>query len=66
MVPSFNDPEHDELALRTLQGVFPDRKVVQIHAGREILLGGGNVHCITVQQPFGENYLASDKEKVSD
>ena len=35
-----------------IAGVFPDREVVTV-AGREIVLGGGNVHCITQQQPRG-------------
>ncbi|WP_343347241.1 agmatine deiminase [Terrisporobacter petrolearius] len=47
--PTFNDP-NDNLAKETLQKCFPDRKVVGIYA-REILLGGGNIHCITQQQP---------------
>jgi agmatine deiminase len=33
-----------------LQEVFPERKVVGV-ATREVLLGGGNIHCITQQQP---------------
>ncbi len=49
IVPLFNDP-HDREALDTLQRLMPDRKVVGVPA-REILLGGGNIHCITQQQP---------------
>ena len=49
IVPAFDDP-HDTAALQTLQALLPDRKVVGLPA-REILLGGGNIHCITQQQP---------------
>lgn len=50
IAPLFNDP-HDEPALATLRRLFPDREVVGVPA-REILLGGGNIHCITQQQPL--------------
>jgi agmatine deiminase len=50
IVPSFNDA-NDKNAVEVLQKVFPERKVVSIKNAREILLGGGNVHCITQQQP---------------
>ena len=49
IVPAFNDP-HDEVAQKQLQMLYPDREVVVVCA-REILLGGGNIHCITQQQP---------------
>jgi len=49
VVPVFNDP-HDREALAALQELMPERKVVGVYA-REILLGGGNIHCITQQQP---------------
>lgn len=51
VVPGFGDP-NDAKAVETLKECFPDREIVQIPA-REILLGGGNVHCITQQQPSG-------------
>lgn len=49
VIPAFGDP-HDAEALKTLQKLLPDRRVVSVPA-REILLGGGNIHCITQQQP---------------
>jgi agmatine deiminase len=53
IVPAFDDP-YDEAALETIQRLYPDREVVGVPA-REILLGGGNIHCITQQQPRGKN-----------
>ncbi len=44
------DPRTDKAALAKLRRVFPERKVVGV-PGREILLGGGNIHCITQQVP---------------
>jgi agmatine deiminase len=44
------DPKRDGAALRKLRSLFPRREVVGV-PGREILLGGGNVHCITQQVP---------------
>ena len=49
VLPLFHDA-NDEKAIQTLQEAFPDRKVVGLYA-REILLGGGNIHCITQQVP---------------
>ena len=51
ILPSFDDP-NDAVAFETLKALFPDREVVKV-PGREIVLGGGNVHCITQQQPRG-------------
>jgi agmatine deiminase len=51
VVPQFDDP-FDKPALDTLKELFPDREVVGVYS-REILLGGGNIHCITQQQPAG-------------
>jgi agmatine deiminase len=44
------DERTDGAARRALRRVFPRRRIVGISA-REILLGGGNIHCITQQQP---------------
>jgi len=44
------DERYDAQAAEILRGCFPDREVVGVPA-REILLGGGNVHCITQQLP---------------
>jgi agmatine deiminase len=49
VVPVFDDP-NDEPALQALHRIFPERQVVGV-PGREIVIGGGNVHCITQQQP---------------
>jgi agmatine deiminase len=45
------DAATDAGALRALRRIFPRRQVVGIRA-REILLGGGNIHCITQQVPL--------------
>ncbi len=44
------DPRTDRAAKATLAKLFPRRKVIGVPS-REILLGGGNIHCITQQQP---------------
>jgi len=44
------DPRYDEEIAGLLGAEFPDRRIEGV-PGREILLGGGNVHCITQQVP---------------
>ena len=51
IMPAFGDPM-DEVAANILADCFPERTVIQIPT-REILLGGGNIHCLTQQIPAG-------------
>lgn len=51
LMPVFDDAA-DRQAHGVLARLFPDREVVAL-PGLEIALGGGNVHCITQQQPAG-------------
>ena len=44
------DERCDERAGEILRGCFPEREIIGVPA-REILLGGGNIHCITQQVP---------------
>ncbi len=50
IVPTFSDP-NDQKALDLFGQLYPERKVVGVHS-REIILGGGNIHCITQQVPL--------------
>jgi agmatine deiminase len=49
LVPTFNDPA-DRRALATIGALFPDRRVVGIHAV-DLVLGLGTIHCMTQQEP---------------
>ena len=44
------DMEKRAAILDAAKRLFPQHEVVMV-PGREILLGGGNIHCITQQQP---------------
>ena len=46
------DSRWDNKVAEHLRSWFPGRRVVTVPA-REILLGGGNIHCITQQIPAG-------------
>lgn len=52
ILPQFGD-ENDKVAVDILGKLFPERKVYPIYA-RAIIVGGGNIHCITQQIPIGE------------
>lgn len=49
ILPAFGVKE-DAKALETMKTLFPNKKIHQINT-LEILLGGGNIHCITMQMP---------------
>lgn len=53
IVPQFGDV-YDEAALEQIREMFPERRVVGVMT-REIVYGGGNIHCITQQLPCTEN-----------
>ena len=50
ILPIFGDEPADENAKKILDSQFQNRQIVCLD-GRDILLGGGNIHCITQQQP---------------
>ncbi len=50
ILPIFGDEPADENAKKILNSQFQNRQIVCLD-GRDILLGGGNIHCITQQQP---------------
>ncbi len=50
ILPIFGDETADENAKKIIDSQFQNRQIVCLD-GRDILLGGGNIHCITQQQP---------------
>lgn len=49
IVPQYGD-DNDALAIEQLSAVFPNHNVIGV-ASWEVVYGGGNIHCITQQQP---------------
>lgn len=50
LVPQFKDP-NDQVALEIMQAAFPDREIIGIDC-KDLIYGGGSIHCITQQQPI--------------
>lgn len=50
IAPEFGDAAADAAAAKTLQSLFPGRKLVQINIDG-IAAGGGGIHCATQQEP---------------
>ena len=55
--PAFGYPTEDEAAVEQLKSLFAHRKVIQVPISN-LIHGGGGIHCITQQQPFGRNSVS--------
>ena len=53
ILPAFDFPEFDQAAMEVFRKQFPKYQIVQLPT-RILLFGGGNIHCITQQQPATE------------
>ena len=62
IVPQFGDV-HDEEAVRILGECFPERKIYPVYA-RDIIVGGGNIHCITQQIPLESGHGIPDSAEL--
>lgn len=60
VLPQFGD-DNDIVALNQFKELFPNKEIIPVYS-REILLGGGNIHCITKQIPYSEKYYIVPKE----
>ena len=56
LVPTYNQPELDHLALQALQAAVPSHKVVGIDC-RALIKQHGSLHCITMQLPKGSTNI---------
>lgn len=54
LVPTYNQPENDNLALETIANVFPERDIIGIDCNA-LIQQHGSLHCITMQIP--KNFL---------
>lgn len=63
ILPQFGgeNSESDRLAVEILSKICKDREIIPIYA-RDIILGGGNIHCITQQIPFSERKNTDEKD----
>ena len=48
------DEKADFNAKKIIETTFPQREIIAIN-GIDISMGGGNVHCITQQQPLSKS-----------
>ena len=61
ILPQFNVPE-DKIAYDILNEFYQGKKEIIPIYSREILLGGGNIHCITMQIPFTKKIIIEPEE----
>ena len=54
IIPAYGFPEYDKYVLDVFKKTFTDREVIQLDTG-VVIFGGGNIHCITQQQPATRN-----------
>lgn len=50
LVPTYNQPDNDEIALERLREVFTDREVIGINCNT-LIKQHGSLHCVTMQYP---------------
>lgn len=63
ILPAFGVPE-DKLAKQTFQKLYPEKEIIQFNT-KEILLGGGNIHCITMQIPYNKEFIKKNENQSS-
>tara|TARA_B100001142_G_scaffold304619_2_gene332870 strand:- start:386 stop:1621 length:1236 start_codon:yes stop_codon:yes gene_type:complete len=63
LVPIYNDP-NDDLALGTIESIYPNKTVVGIDCSN-MFYEGGMVHCVTQQQPISleQSYINEINEE---
>ena len=52
LLPTYNQPEHDEAARKVLQRAFPQHEIVGVDC-RSLIRQHGSLHCVTMQYPSG-------------
>ncbi len=63
IVPQYDDI-NDSLAIEQLEKIFPQHQVVAVRT-KEIVFGGGNIHCITQQQPATKHRLKTTPQNTA-
>ena len=53
LLPQFggDNAASDAQAVEIMQKLCPEREIIPIQGARELLVGGGNIHCLTQQIP---------------